>query len=81
MNVVKYFTTNTFGKLSVLVFWVVTECGLKGRHKCFRETYISFSSPEDGDSMSEIVVSYDHMVLKPRRPVLISLLREPQISY
>jgi hypothetical protein len=34
-------------KKLILVFWVVTPCGLVGRHKHFEETYY----PEDGDSM------------------------------
>jgi hypothetical protein len=33
---------------SILVFWVVTSCGLVGRYIHFVETYY----PEDGGSMS-----------------------------
>jgi hypothetical protein len=36
----------TAAKMSMLVFWVVTPCGLVGRYQSFGETVYIFSSPE-----------------------------------
>lgn len=37
---------NYFQQLSVLLFWIVTPCGIEGRYQCFGETYYSIFSAE-----------------------------------
>jgi hypothetical protein len=61
-------------KISMLVFWVVTPCGLAGRYKHFEEYTISNLSPEDGDNMFLRNVDLDlqvHTTLLPTRQTLI----------
>jgi hypothetical protein len=56
--------------MSVLVFWVITTCGLVGNHRCFGEThYLQHFNSEDEDSMflqNVGVYIQDHTALQPR---------------
>jgi hypothetical protein len=45
--------------LLIFSFWIVTQCGLIGRHQSFEKCTVSMFSPEDGLCL--------HMVSQPRR--------------
>jgi hypothetical protein len=68
------FEVLTVVKTSVLVFWVVTLCGLAYRYQHLGGTYcLCIFSPEDGDIMflrNTGICLQVHMVLQPRRPTL-----------
>jgi hypothetical protein len=58
-------------KMAMLVFWVVTSCGLGNRYQRFGETYCLHFSPEDGDSMflrNVVIYLHFHTALQTRRP-------------
>jgi hypothetical protein len=57
-------------KILMMIFWIVTPCGLVGRYQRVRETYYLYFSPEDGYSMFRRNVGIDlqvHTVLLPIR--------------
>jgi hypothetical protein len=59
--------------MMMLVFWVVTPCGLVGRYQHFGGMYYTafFFSPEDEGSMflrNAGIYLQVHMALLPRRP-------------
>jgi hypothetical protein len=63
------FEVLTAVKVSTLVFWVVTPCGLVDRYQHFIGTYFS---PEDGGSMllrNVGIYLQIYKVLQPRRPM------------
>jgi hypothetical protein len=70
-------------KMSVLVLWVVTSCGLAGIYQWFGETYClncqglkPFSTDDGGSMFVQDVDIYlqAHMVPQPRRPKLTLII-------
>jgi hypothetical protein len=67
-------------KMSMLVFWVVTPCGLVGRYHISEKHTVSIFRVfglEDGNSMflqNVDICLQVHMALQPRKPTLADIL-------